>query len=70
MFSKKSGEHQTPPSPNNQGRNVASRGGSTFSVLGADLTIKGDITASVDLHIDGQVEGDIACSSLVQGKAA
>ena len=70
MFSKKSGEHQNSPTPNNQGRNVASRGSSTFSVLGADLAIKGDITASVDLHIDGQVEGDIACSSLVQGESS
>ena len=41
---------------------------STFSVLGADVTVKGDIAASVDLHIDGRVEGDIACASLVQGE--
>ncbi len=42
----------------------------TFSVLGADLVIKGDITASAELHIDGQVEGDITCSGLVQGEAS
>ena len=42
-------------------------GGSAFSVLGADITIKGDISASDDLHIDGNVEGDIDCGSLVQG---
>ncbi|WP_066559363.1 bactofilin family protein [Croceicoccus bisphenolivorans] len=41
---------------------------STFSVLGADLKIKGDITASEDLHIDGSVEGDIDCGTLVQGE--
>lgn len=39
----------------------------TFSVLAADTAIKGDISASVDLHIDGRVEGDITCASLVQG---
>jgi cytoskeletal protein CcmA (bactofilin family) len=42
----------------------------TFSVLGADLAVKGDITASAELHIDGHVEGDITCSGLVQGEAS
>lgn len=42
----------------------------TFSVLGADTTIKGDIVASADLHIDGKVEGDISCASLVQGETS
>ena len=47
-----------------------SQGGSTFSVLGADVTVKGDIAASVDLHVDGRVEGDIACASIVQGEGS
>ncbi len=38
-----------------------------FSILGGDVTIKGDIEAQVDLHIDGRVEGDIVCAALVQG---
>lgn len=42
--------------------------GSTFSVLGADTAIKGDVLASADLHLDGKVEGDVACSALVQGE--
>ena len=42
--------------------------GSTFSVLGADMAIKGNVTASTDLHIDGKVEGDVTCSSRVQGE--
>ncbi len=42
----------------------------TFSVLGADLAVKGDITASAELHIDGHVEGDIICSGLMQGEAS
>jgi len=45
-------------------------GNSTFSVIGTDVTIKGDINASADLHVDGRVEGDIACASLVQGEAS
>ncbi len=45
-------------------------GNSTFSVIGSDVTITGDISASVDLHIDGKVEGDIKCASLVQGESS
>ncbi|MBY0344178.1 MAG: polymer-forming cytoskeletal protein [Sphingomonadales bacterium] len=42
--------------------------GSTFSVIGADVTIKGNISASADLHIDGTIDGDITCAALVQGE--
>lgn len=42
---------------------------STFSVFGADIRIKGDVHASADLHIDGKVEGDVSCTSLVQGES-
>jgi cytoskeletal protein CcmA (bactofilin family) len=45
-------------------------GGSTFSVLGADVAIKGNVEASADLHVDGTVEGDIACTSLVRGESS
>lgn len=63
MFSKKPEK----PSPQRTERPVAN-GGSTFSVIGSDVVIKGDVTASADLHVDGRVEGDIACASLVQGE--
>ena len=49
---------------------MASKSSSTFSVLGSDIAIKGDIRASADLHIDGSVEGDITCASLVQGESS
>ena len=39
-------------------------------MLGADVTITGNIAASTELHIDGTVEGDIDCASLVQGEAS
>ncbi|MCX7864380.1 MAG: polymer-forming cytoskeletal protein [Novosphingobium sp.] len=42
----------------------------TFSILGADTVIRGDICATADLHIDGKVEGDITCATLVQGEAS
>lgn len=72
MFSKKSAEHPSSPTPTNSGRStpMASKSNSTFSVLGSDLAIKGDIKASADLHIDGAVEGDISCASLVQGETS
>ena len=65
MFSKKHEE----PSRSSATKSVASSS-STFSVIGRDVTIKGDIEASADLHVDGTVEGDIACASLVQGDAS
>ena len=44
--------------------------GATFSVIGADVTITGNVAATADLHIDGTVDGDITCASLVQGEAS
>lgn len=54
-------------------RNTISTGSNTgmaatFSVLGADVSVKGDLSATADLHIDGSVEGDITCAALVQGE--
>lgn len=41
-----------------------------FSLIAADVAITGDIDASVDLHIDGRVTGDIRCAGLVLGRDA
>ncbi len=69
MFSKK--PEQTAPVPHNRRASDRKMGGnSTFSVIGADVAIKGDISATTELHVDGMIEGDIACSSLVQGEAS
>jgi cytoskeletal protein CcmA (bactofilin family) len=65
MFSNKREERLPPGGP----RPVAS-GSATFSVIGADVAIKGDISASADLHVDGKVEGDIVCAALVQGESS
>jgi cytoskeletal protein CcmA (bactofilin family) len=65
MFSKKPEHRSASGTP----RTVASNG-STFSVIGTDVTIRGDISATADLHVDGTVEGDIACASLVQGESS
>jgi cytoskeletal protein CcmA (bactofilin family) len=42
----------------------------TFSVLGPDIAINGDLTAQADLHLDGRVGGDIRCASLMQGETS
>ncbi len=63
MFSKKPADHPR----QTQGRPMTS---STFSVFGADTAIKGDVSASADLHVDGRIEGDVTCASLVQGESS
>jgi len=68
MFSKKPAQE---PRPANRPESTIMNGNnSTFSVIGTDVTIKGDVTASADLHVDGRIEGDITCASLVQGESS
>lgn len=64
MFSKKPGDATAPS------RSPAPDLAATFSVLAADIVIKGSIAASTDLHIEGAVEGDVTCATLVQGEAS
>jgi len=44
--------------------------GSSFSIIGDGITITGNIESKVDLHIDGDVIGDVHCLSLVQGPSS
>ncbi len=44
--------------------------GSSFSVIGDGIIITGNIESKVDLHIDGEVIGDVKCLSLVQGPSS
>lgn len=69
MFSKKAAPQRAPSGVSSMAstnRNSAS----SFSVLGPDLVIKGDLAANADLHIDGRIEGDVDCSGLVQGESS
>lgn len=66
MFSKKP-EH-TAPRANLVSKSVANN--STFSVIGSDVTIKGDVAATTELHVDGTIQGDITCASIVQGETS
>ena len=63
MFSKK------PESTDRPSGNVMAAG-STFSVLGPDIAINGNLTATADLHLDGRIDGDIKCAALVQGESS
>ena len=47
-----------------------SRIGASFSVLGTDIVIGGDLIGATELHVDGTVNGDINCASLIQGEAS
>ena len=69
MFSKSKPTPASASAPASQPARMATGARhTTFSILGADVIVTGNISASVDLHIDGRVEGDIACASLVQGE--
>ena len=63
MFSKK-------PESTDRPSSSGTMAGSTFSVLGPDITVNGDLTAKMDLHLDGRIAGDINCSALIQGEAS
>ena len=63
MFSKKPESAEWPSGS-------STMAGSTFSVLGPDIAINGDLSAKVDLHLDGRVNGDISCAALIQGEAS
>lgn len=41
-----------------------------MSVIGADIVIIGNIEASVDLQIEGRVEGDVRCATLILGETS
>ena len=67
MFSKKPAATIPAQTPS---KTMVQNSNSTFSVIGPDVSIKGDLSASADLHVDGTVEGDISCASLVQGETS
>lgn len=57
-----------------KGGNVLGNGSASrtipLSVIGPDVRIVGDIITQGEMQIDGQVEGDITCQTLVVGEGA
>ena len=51
------------------GRATAGRSGSGgLSFLGIDVVVSGNVTGTGQLHIDGRVDGDVKCETLIQGE--
>ena len=48
------------------GSGLSGKGGA-LSFIGSEVTISGNISGNGDLHLDGAVEGDIHCASLILG---
>lgn len=57
---KGNGPVETPPR--------ADRPTGQISVIGADILVTGNIEAEVDLHIEGRVQGDVRCATLILGE--
>ena len=60
MFSKAKTEVQQAPAKS------AKRGGA-FSVIGADVSIVGDLVTTDNLQVNGRIAGDVRCGTLHQG---
>lgn len=53
----------------NEQRPVARSGSGAMSFLGSEVTVTGNIGGQGNLHIDGRVDGDVNCASLIIGNA-
>ena len=53
----------------NEQRPAVRSGSGTLSFLGAEVTITGNIGGQGNLHIDGRVDGDVSCASLIIGNS-
>ena len=47
----------------------AKRGGAMLSFIGAEVTITGNISGNGDIHLDGSVDGDVTCNTLILGQS-
>ena len=63
-------KHQAAPSQAPAVARSSGTSGSSFSIIGDGIVITGNIESKVDLHIDGEVVGDVKCLSLVQGPSS
>ena len=53
-----------PSSPYRQGDRMAP------SIIGEDLTVTGNVLSKGEVQVDGQIQGDVHCSSLIVGEKA
>ena len=45
------------------------RSGGSFSYIGGEVTVTGDIATESEIHLDGKVMGDVVCGLLTQGES-
>jgi len=62
MFSRK----QRQRAPQSKSARPGAQG---LSVIGAEMTITGDVTSEGALHVDGRVDGDVRCINLCQSES-
>lgn len=43
-------------------------GKSGLSFIGTDIVVSGDVTGVGQLHIDGRIDGNVRCETLIQGE--
>ena len=72
MFSNKQKDVAPPPmmAPAPAPRRPMARGSSAPSIISSDLIVKGTLTSTGDIQIDGTVEGDVRSVGLVIGEKA
>ena len=66
MFSSQKEEQQPQPEP----AIPAGSGNGAMSVVASDVSITGNLAAKGELRIDGEVKGDISCTSAIIGQTA
>jgi cytoskeletal protein CcmA (bactofilin family) len=47
----------------------SAKGRDTYSFVGPEVVVTGDIDSPGQLHIDGKVTGDVSCGTLCQGES-
>ncbi len=59
------------PGPGVPRSNTMSSPGSSgkLSFIGGEVTVTGNLSGQGDLHLDGAVEGDISCNTLILGQS-
>jgi cytoskeletal protein CcmA (bactofilin family) len=49
------------------GGSLAAPSGGALSFIGGEVVINGNVSGQGDLHLDGTVEGDVGCKTLILG---
>ncbi len=67
MFRSSKASAPEPESTKSEATDVSTNKPPQQSIIGSDLTIKGNLVCAGDLQIDGRVDGDITCRTLTLG---